>query len=107
MTGLENGEINQLLTMHNLQEQLDNLIKNKGEFIAGPAISLCFWQLKNFTDEDWIQYEKLSKNKRPIIELNNDPIINLIDNATKFKDYKDELILKFLIYTIKEFSKAF
>lgn len=95
------------MTNEELQSILDKKLEEAGRFCSGAAISFAQYSLKNYSDEDWKDYERDTGNKRPyLVPAPKNGLEAMINQATGLKEDQDRNVLNFLIYFIDGFMEG-
>lgn len=74
--------------------------------LVAPAISLAEYSIKNFSDNDWAEYEKETGNPKCQFREPKTGIELLVDEAVGYKSEKDIAYAKFLLWNIKGFKEG-
>ena len=95
------------MTNEELKSLLNQKLEDAGEINAGFAMSFAMGCLKNYSDEDWQDYEQETGNKRPyLVPAPKNGLEAMIDQATGLKEGQDRMFLNFLIYFIDGFMEG-
>jgi len=95
------------MTNEELTSLLNKKLDDAGEIIGGFALGCAKLCLKNYSDEDWEDYEQETGNKRPyLVPAPKNGLEAMIDQATGLKEIQNRNFLNFLIYFIDDFMKG-
>ena len=92
------------MNIKQIQKEIHNKLSQNP--LLSPAIGLCNYLLKTFSEEDWKEYEQETGNKRIIISQPKNGFEALIDEATGFDKVQSINLGKFLLWNINEFEKG-
>lgn len=71
-----------------------------------PAVALTNYLIRNYSEQDWEEYEKETKNNRVSVLPPKNGLEAMIDEATGFKDSQDFNLANFLLWNINEFERG-
>lgn len=95
------------MTNQELQSLLNEKLEDAGEVNTAFAMGFAKGCLKNYSDEDWQDYEQETGNKRPyLVPAPKNGLEAMIDKATGLKEDQDRNFLNFLIYFIDGFMEG-
>lgn len=87
-----------------IQEEIN--IKLSQNPLLIPAVALARYSIKNYSEQDWKEYEEETKNNRFVMLQPKNGLEAMIDEATGFKDIQDLNLANFLLWNINEFEKG-
>lgn len=88
-----------------LKIELNKKLKEIGQLNSMFSLGLVAHLMSAYTEKDWKNYEKETKNKKPIIDkaVEMNPVEKLINSRTGFGPEIDERNLKFIIWCVNGF----